>query len=128
MKKLIDIKRFKFYIWVGVAYLFLWLFNDLAHYRGTFLLSFFNNIWLAAYIVVLNFILFEYTVPFLRRKRKYILYKILLALFILWVHLILYAYGLYAWRSIGIGLHIYIALKTFTSVDEGLAYYFGYSV
>jgi len=128
MKKPIDIKRFKFYLWVGLAYLLLWLFNDLAHYRGTFLLSLLNNIWWAAYIVVLNFILFEYSVPFVRRKRKYILYNILLALFILWVHLMLYSFGLYGWRSIGIGLHIYTALKNFTSVDEGVTYGFGYSV
>ena len=128
MKKLIDIKRFKFYLWVGVAYLLLWLFGDLTHYPGTFLSKFFDNIWWAAYIVVLNFILFEYTLPFIRRKRKYIIYNILLAIVILWVHIILYSYGLYAWRSIGIGLHIYTALKTFTSVDEGVTYCFGYSV
>src|SRR5450432_971168 len=128
MKKLIDIKRFKFYIWVGVAYLLLWVFGYLTHYPGAFLSIFFNNIWWASYIVVLNFILFEYTLPFIRRKRKYILYNILLAIVILWVHLILYSYGLYAWKSLGTGLHIYTALKTFTSEEHEVTYGFGYSV
>jgi two-component system, LytTR family, sensor kinase len=128
MKKLIDIKRFKFYIWVGVAYLLLWLFAELAHYPATFLSALFNSIWWDVYIVVLNFILFEYTLPFIRLKRKYILYNILLAIVILWVHIILYSYGLYAWKYLGIRLHIYTALKTFTSEEHEVTYGFGYSV
>jgi len=128
MKKRVDITPFKFYIWVGVAYLSLWLIGDLSRYRGTFIISFFNNIWIAGYIVVLNFILFEYSLPFIGRKRKYIIYNILLALFILWFHIILYAYGLYGWRSFGTVLRIYTALRTFTSEDEALANSFGYSV
>lgn len=128
MKKRIDQKLFKFYAWVGFSYLVLAVCSDLAHYRRVFLLSLLNNTWLALYIVVLNFILFEYTVPFLGRKRKYVIYKILLILIISWVHLVLYAYGLYVWKSIGIALHIYNSLKTFASTEEDITNGFGYSI
>lgn len=128
MKKSIDIKRFKFYLWVGLAYLLLWLLSDLANYPGTFLETVLNNVWRACYIVVLNFIFFEYTVPFLMRKRKYILYNVLLAIICLWIYIMLWSFGLYAWRAIGIGLRIYTSLITFDSVDHGLESQMGYSV
>ena len=44
MKTSIDMKRFKFYLWVGLAYSVLWLFYDLAKYPGTFLPDVLNNL------------------------------------------------------------------------------------
>ena len=44
------------------------------------------------------------------RKRKYYLYNIVLFLLALWVQLMLCSFGLYAWRNIGIHLHIYTDL------------------
>ena len=40
----------------------------------------------------------------------------------------LYSYGLYTWRTIGIQLHIYTEFQTITSRKQGLSIYFGYSV
>src|SRR5688572_22705231 len=110
MKTLLDIKKFKFYLRVGLAWLFLQLFIGLIRYPGKFWAWTLNEIWWTAYIVVLHFILFEYSIPFIGRKRKSIFYNILLGLVIVWVHLMLYSFGLYAWRFIGIRLHIYTAL------------------
>lgn len=103
-------KHAKFYLWVGLSFLLLWLFSDLANHPETFPERALNNIWRAGYVIVLNFILFEYTLPFIRRKRRTILYSILVAIPVLFVHLMLYSWGLYAWRFIGIGLHIYTPL------------------
>jgi sensor histidine kinase YesM len=128
MKISIDIKRFKFYLWVGLAYSFLWLLNNLARYPGNFLPLVLNNVWRAGYIVVVNFIFLEYTVPFVMRKRKYILYNILLAIVALWVHLMLWAYGLYVWRLLGIQLHVYTPLTTFSSLHRALESQMSYSV
>ena len=127
MKISINRERIKFYIWVGFAYLLLWLLNDLVNYPGSFLPRISNNIWRAVYIVAVNFIFFEYTLPFIQ-KRKNILIKILLSFLVLWVLLMLYSFGLYAWRHIGIWLHIYTALKTFTSTGEGVSKGTGYGV
>ena len=128
MKTLFNIKSFKFYLWVGLAWLCLQLFIGLIRHPREFLPWSINEIWWTAYIVILNFILFEHTLPFIIRKRKTIFYNILLALVTVWVHLMLYSFGLYGWRLFGIQLHIYTALGTFSSIDEGLSYSMGYSV
>src|SRR5688500_6222545 len=124
----IDIKRFKFYLWVGLAYLLLWLLSNAAKYPGNFFPLLINNVWRVAYIIVLNFILFEYTVPFIMRKRKYILYNVLLAIVCLWIYIMLWSFGLYIWRAIGTGLHIYTPLITFDSVEHALEAQMAYSV
>ncbi len=128
MKISIDIERFKFYIWVGLAFLLLWLFSDLVNHPETFPERALNNIWRAGYVIVLNFILFEYTLPFIRRKRRTILYSILVAIPVLFVHLMLYSWGLYAWRLIGIGLHIYTPLTIFRSTEHGVTDQMSYSM
>ncbi len=129
MKTAIDIKRVKFYLWVGLTYLSLWLLRDLILEPGTFFPDrFINNIWRTAYIVVVNFIFFEYSLPFVLRKRKYLIYNILLGFLVLWVHLMLWSYGLYAWRLLGIQLQVYTALTTFTSLDLALETQMAYSM
>lgn len=123
MKKVIDIKRFKFYVWIGLAYLLLWLFIDLMNTPETFLKKAGNNIWLVSYLVVINFILFEYTLPFIKLTWK----RILVAPFFLWAHLMLYSFGFYAWRHIGIQANIYFELKIHPSVMKGVEYLVPYS-
>ena len=128
MKKSIDTKRVKFYLWVGLAYLSLRLFSDLITETGTFFPGrFFNNIWLIVYTVVVNFIFFEYTVPFVMRKRKYLVYNILLGIVALWIHILLWSYGLHAWRLLGIGINIYTPFISFRSLGHSLETQMAYS-
>lgn len=110
MKKLFEIKRFLFYVWLGVAYLFLWAWHDMSSFHATFLQGFLNNLWRAIYIVVINYIFFEIAVPFVLRKRRHVIFNILLALPTLWVFVILWSFGLYGWRSFGVVLNIYTPL------------------
>src|ERR1700731_4753342 len=107
MKKLVDTRRLTLYVWVGLAYMLLSIIGNMVSYHGAFGIILLNEIWRAVYIFTLNFIFFEYTLPFIRLHRKYILFKILIALFVLFAQLMLYSYGLYAWRSLGILLHMY---------------------
>ena len=127
MKRSIDIKLVKFYLWVGVGYFFLGLFSTLGTYPGRFFPLVFNNVWGVVYVIALNFILFEYTVPFVLRKRKSIIYNILLGILLLFVYLMLYSYGSYAWRLLGIQLHVYTALRVFSSLDHALENQMAYS-
>ena len=127
MKKQIKRRLFKFYLWVGVGYFFLGLFTSLASHPDRFFSVAINNIWGVAYIVPLNFILFEYTFPFILRKRKFLLYNILPAIFLSCVYLILYSYGSYLWRLIGIKLYIYNDLKTLSSLNQVLKNQMAYS-
>ena len=101
MKISFDKKRFQLYLWIGLAYVSLGWLMDVANFEGNVPARLLNNIWRAISIVVINFVFFEYTLPFIR-QRKNVLFKILLFLFLFWIQLMLYSFGVYAWRAIGI--------------------------
>jgi len=123
MKLRIDQKRFQLYLWLGLAYYTLWLFIDLLSNPETILKRIINHVWLISYLIPINFILFEYTIPFIKLNWK----RILLAPVLLWAHLMLYSFGLYAWRFLGIQLGIYFEIRVHPSTMEGIEYHVPYS-
>jgi len=128
MKLLFDKNLVKFYLWVGLGFLLMGIVHSLGTYSDSPFSVVINNLWNVVYIILLNFILFEYTIPYVLRKRKTIIYNILLGLLLLWVHTMLYSYGSHAWRLLGIEIGVYVALKEFPSLDELLQNRMGYSV
>jgi len=124
MKILINTKRLKFYLLTGLAFLLMWLFSVLINYPEQFLVRSANYAWNTIYVAMLNFILFEYTLPFIKQSWK----RILWALLLIFVHLMFFSYGLYAWRNLGIGVHIYTALTTFKTIDEAVGFHMGFSM
>lgn len=124
MNRFFEKERFKLYIRIGAAYLLLSSIRELSNTPEVFLKKAVNNTWLVAYLIVLNFVFFEYTLPFIRLSWK----RILIAPLLLFVHLLFYSFGFYAWRHIGIGIHIYFSLKTYASALEGVSGHFGYSI
>jgi two-component system, LytTR family, sensor kinase len=124
MKKVVDRKRIKLYVWMAVAFMLLNLFGTLLNDPETFAKRIINNIWLICFLLPLNFILFEYTLPFIKLSVK----RILAGLLFIWIHLMLYSFGLYAWRNFGIAMHIYFDLKAFTKPYSGASFFMGYSV
>jgi two-component system, LytTR family, sensor kinase len=110
MKTVINKKRITFYLWVALADMLLWTWHDTGTFNASFLQGVLNNTWRVVYIVVINFIFFEYTVSFVLRKRRYLISNILLAIVLIWFYVMLWSFGLYAWRSLGIQLHIYTPL------------------
>jgi len=111
-------KRIAFYLWVGLAFFSLNFFGDVVRFPETFLPRFVNNLWVVMYVIVVNFIFFEYTLPFMRLTWK----RILLAPVLILGHLVLYSVGLYVYRNVGIELHIYTSLRTFVSVEQAMGY------
>ncbi|WP_018615274.1 sensor histidine kinase [Segetibacter koreensis] len=128
MKKPFDIKLVKFYLWVGLGYFFLGLMATMGSYPGKFFPVVFNNVWGVIYLIAVNFILLEYTIPFVLKKRSNVSYNILLAIILSFVHLMLYSYGSYLWRSLGLQLGVYTALKNYSSLDALLQNQMGYSM
>jgi hypothetical protein len=59
MKKLFEIKRFIFYLWLGLPYMFLVTWHDASSFDATFLQALLNNVWRVVYVIVVNFIFFE---------------------------------------------------------------------
>jgi len=123
----VNIKVVKFYLWLGVVYFFLGLLSSVGKSPDQLFAVIFNNFWGVTYLVVVNFLLFEYSIPYVTRKRKAIISNVLLAILLLWLYLMLYSYGSYLWRLLGIGLHIYTKLKEFSSFDRALQNQMAYS-
>ena len=128
MNRSINKKLVNFYLWLGLAYALLWTLSILNNFTGTLLQAALNNVWRVVYVIVLNFIFFEYTVPFVLRKRRYIIYNILIGILALWIHCMFWSFGLYGWRNLGIALQIYTATLTFKSGEQGLSTQMSYSV
>lgn len=122
MKILIDRVKLKFYIWVAVAFLLLNMLGSYIDTPETFPKRVVNHIWLILFLVPLNFILFEYTLPFIKLSFK----RILIGLLLIWIHLMFYSFGLYGWRNMGMHIGIYFDLKTFKPM-EGESFFMGYS-
>jgi two-component system LytT family sensor kinase len=115
MKMVIDIKRLRFYLWVGLAYLLIWILYDLMNYPETFSKRAVNELWRAGYIIAINYLLFEYGLSLIKFTRK----KILRALLAIAVFYFLFSFGLYAWRYFGIQLHIWTSYIEYLSILEG---------
>ena len=128
MNKSIDRKKIFFYLLVAFAFLSIWVLGHSSKYRDQFTELLLNNIWRIAYVTVVNFTFFELAVPFVLKKRRYIIYNILLALLILWLYMMLWSYGLYAWRLIGIGVHVYSRIIIYDSLDEEVEGQMGFSM
>lgn len=123
----ITFKRNRFYLhlWMGLSFLTLKLFSDLINEPETFFPArFINNICLTWYVTMLHFILLEYTLPYFRLSWK----RILLGLLLIWIHMLLYSFGLYTWRSLWIALHVYTPLINYGSRSEAYSNLMGYSM
>jgi len=120
INKLKDKKLVRFYLWVAFAFVVIGILGMAEDYPGEFFHIALNNIWATIYLTILNFILFEYSVPFVLKRRKTVLFNIFTGILLLFVHLMLYSYGSYAWRALGLQIHFYTSLATYDTVDEAL--------
>jgi sensor histidine kinase YesM len=128
MKRTLDIKLVKFYLWIGSVYILFWIIGDSVKYPGTFFYCVLNNVWRLPYLIVINFIFFEFAIPFVFKKRQTILFNILLGISALWVFMLLWSYGTYGWRSLGVLLHIYTPLITVPTTGHIIEGQMGYTV
>ncbi len=110
-------ERFILYLSVTVVFLILWVHTDLAAHPGKFAVSLQNNLWQVIYVVGLNLIYFEYALPFVTSGKSNRVISIVLSIVI---HLVVFALGLYCWRSLGILLGINYPLRSFP--DAGAAF------
>lgn len=111
MIKLWELKRTQFYIGVSVIWLLLWIIYDFLNHPRNFESYILNDLWHAGYLVFINYVFFEYSLPFIRKKRPSIFYNILIGIFITGIQLYLISFGLYGWTYIGIRLNIYTTLR-----------------
>lgn len=101
MKALLDLRRFKLYAWIALAFLLLGLVHHMTQDLTEAGKRFANDCWRVGYVTILNYILFEYTIPGLRWRRFIRSFLLIVS------HLFLYSYGLFLWRQVGIAAGIY---------------------
>lgn len=128
INKLKDIKLVKFYLWTALFFLLVGILSMTGDHPGELVHIILNNTWAIFYLAILNFILFEYSIPFVVARRRYVIFNVLTGLLILFVHMMLYSYGAYAWRSLGIVLNVYTPMRTFASMDEALEFQMAFSM
>ncbi|HEX7844923.1 MAG TPA: sensor histidine kinase [Chitinophagaceae bacterium] len=128
MWKPIDRKRLIFYGWIAIAYIVVWVLANSHKYPGNFWSIVLNNVWRVIYVTVINFIFFEYSVPFVLRKRRYSIHSLLLGIILLFSFMMLWSFGMYAWRSLGVALHIYTQLIIYDTIEQALAGQTAFSV
>jgi len=124
MKGFIDIKQIKFYLWVGLAGLTISIVVTIINHPDSFFKRTLNHIWLMIYVIVFHYILFEYTIPFIKLTWK----RLLVTPFLLSAHLIFYSFGIYGWRQFGVSLNIYTEIGKFTTLKSALAEFTAYSI
>jgi sensor histidine kinase YesM len=120
----IDKRKVTFYIKLAFAFFILNTIGSLIANPETFPKRVVNHFWLIVFLLPLNFILFEYTIPFI----KFSWQRILAGLLFIWMHMMIYSFGLYGWRNLGIQLHIYFDLNPFKEKYSGESFFMGYSV
>lgn len=104
MKTRTDRRLVHFYLYTGVGFLLLYSFGEFFEFRETFVRRMINSICLISYLTVLNYILFEKILSSLSWPRK----NNLRVFFFLLMAVLLYTFGLYAWRRLWIEPGIYI--------------------
>jgi two-component system LytT family sensor kinase len=124
MKIPVDKDRAILYLKIGGAYLLLWLFRDLLAETETFFPRAWNNIWLISYLIVLNFLLYERTIPFIKLRWK----RLLVAPILLFLLFFFFSVGFYGWRSLGISLNLYFPLREHESITKGIEYHIPYAM
>ncbi len=100
------------------------LFVDFLYNRDSFWERVQNNTWLIIYVTCCNYILFEYTIPFIKLEWK----RLLLAPLLIFIHLLFYSFGLYGWRYIFVQLKLYIPIGNFKTTWEGVEFLMAYSM
>ncbi|MBL7888294.1 MAG: sensor histidine kinase [Bacteroidia bacterium] len=124
MKILVKIKGLQFYLWMGAVWLLLWILSAALNNSETFVTQSLNEIWRAIFIVVVNFIFFEYSLSFITRKRSNILFNIVNGILLISLQFVLVSFGLFGWKYLGMQLHIFTSFRQVTMIPDTPFNYF----
>jgi len=102
---LVDAQRLKVYGWIGLAFLVITALSQVAE-RETFWARALNEGWRSVYVVAANFLFFEHVVPRLSTKKAFRSLALLAGQFLV------FSFGLYVWRWLGISVRVWTDLAT----------------
>lgn len=122
-KATINKDRIRLYLWITLVWLVIWLFAYLVNRTATFWPRVPNELWRTAYLLPVNFIIFEYAWPYIIKRRKYLIYNVLVGIFIIWVIMMFLSYGMYGWRQLGIHLGLFTPFLQDETTKHVIAYH-----
>ena len=120
MKKTDLNERIKFYLWVWGIFLLIEFFVDLTSKENPFYKQAINSVWLMVYLMGINFVLFEYSIPFIKLRWQ----RLLAVPFIFGFYIFMFSMGLFLWRNLGIKLNIYFSFTQYKSTRDALSNFF----
>jgi two-component system, LytTR family, sensor kinase len=123
MNKGVRIRRLGFYLRVALAWTLLWVFGYLVGDAGTFFARVPNELWRIVYLTTVNLLFFEYALPLITKKRNHIIFNIGIGLIFVWMLMMFVSFGLYAWRQLGIDVHVYTELRTYETLSHEIGYH-----
>jgi two-component system, LytTR family, sensor kinase len=128
----IDREKVKLYLQLALAYFVLMLFKELVQNPESFFTRAVNTLWRMPYILFINYLFYEFTAKYFKLNIR----KLLIFIVLLFFQFMLFSYGLYAWRKLGIFLNIHTdltepgqklskLLEDQTAVSVGSVFFFG---
>lgn len=123
MRWLSGIRRYKLYLWLIPAFLFLQLLTDVIESKHHFQARAVNEAWLVIYLSVVNYFLFEYSIPWVNSWKRMIS-----AFFLLLFYLFIYSIVFFCWRWMGILTGIYTVLDNTVSVADRIGGLLGFGI
>lgn len=117
-------ERVRLYLYIWFAWMVLWMLHILIDYPDQFFPRIINIIWRDGYYLVVVFVFYESLWPYIKRKRKYLVYNLLVGIFFLWLFLMFLSFGTYSWRAFGINTGIYTSYKEYESTMKGVTDHF----
>lgn len=99
---------------VGAAWLALWIFSASLSNTDTFYRQSINEVWRVLFLIPVNYVFFQFSVPFITRKRSNVVLNILAGILMFTIQLVLLSFGLYVWKWLGIQLHVFTQLRQVT--------------
>lgn len=124
----LDRKSFIFYLWLALGFFLLSTLHYWISYPEHFTVYLFNSIWKIVYVFFVNIFFLEFTIPFVIRKREYLVYNIIIGLFALMIFMMVWSFGLYTWRELGTVIGIYDKLGGFPTRGKALEAQMAYSM
>ncbi|MBN8686156.1 MAG: histidine kinase [Chitinophagales bacterium] len=124
MNKEKDYKLIKFYINTGLGFLLLYSFGEFFEYKESFARRSINSVLLISYLTVLNYLFFERVLVLFKRPYR----KLFSAALLLCMILLLFTFGLYAWRLFWINLGVYKDFTPHLSHTRGVAVHAQFSL
>jgi sensor histidine kinase YesM len=115
-------RRIYFYLWLGAAWIILWVFFRWINSPEMIVEHSLNEIWRGPFLLLVNFIFFDYGVPWVIRKGSSILINILGGILLAVIQLLLISFGLFFWIKIGMALNIYTPFRHSTLIPDGPYY------